>query len=80
MHRSDYRLVRSLLTLQRQRATGTLKVDAEGVLTVVRFRDGHPVFVEGGLPADSLGRLLVQRGQISESTLAMIEDQRMLLQ
>ena len=80
MHRSDYRLVRSLLTLQRQRATGTLKVDAEGVLTVVRFRDGHPVFVEGGLPADSLGRLLVQRGQISESTLAMIEEQRMLLQ
>lgn len=80
MHRSDYRLVRTLLTLQRQRATGTLRVEAEGVLTVTRFRDGHPVFVEGGLPADSLGRLLVQRGRITESTLALIEEQRMVTQ
>jgi hypothetical protein len=79
-HRSDYRLVRTLLTLQAERATGTLRVDAEGVLTVVRFLDGHPVFVEGGLPADSLGRLLVQRGQISETDLATIEEQRMLMQ
>jgi hypothetical protein len=80
MHRADYGLVRTLLTLQQTRATGTLRVDAEGVLTVVRFQDGHPVFVEGGLPADSLGRLLVQRGRISETTLAMIEEQRMLMQ
>jgi tetratricopeptide (TPR) repeat protein len=79
-HRSDYRLVRTLLTLQRQESTGTLRVDAEGVLTVTRFLNGHPVFVEGGLPADSLGRLLVQRGRISESTLAMVEEQRMLMQ
>lgn len=79
-HRSDYRLVRSLLTLQGDRATGTLRVDAEGVLTVVRLRDGHPVFVEGGLPADSLGRLLVARGQLSESMLAQIEEQRMVMQ
>jgi tetratricopeptide (TPR) repeat protein len=80
MNRSDYRLVRSLLTLQRQRATGTLRVEAEGILTVTRFRDGHPALVEGGLPADSLGRLLVQRGRISESTLAKIEEQRMVMQ
>ncbi len=79
-HRSDYRLVRTLLTLQNERATGTLRVDAEGVLTVVRLRDGHPVFVEGGLPADSLGRLLVSRGQLAESVLAQIEEQRMLMQ
>lgn len=80
MHRSDYRLVRTLLGIQHRKETGTLRVEAEGVVTIVRIRDGHPVFVEGGLPADSLGRLLVQRGQISESTLAMIEEQRMLLQ
>lgn len=80
MHRADYRLVRTLLSLQHQRETGTLRVEAEGVVTIVRLRDGHPVFVEGGLPADSLGRLLVQRGTISESTLAMVEEQRMLLQ
>jgi len=79
-HRSDYRLVRTLLTLQSERATGTLRVDAEGVLTVVRLRDGHPVFVEGGLPADSLGRLLVSRGQLSETMLAQIEEQRMVMQ
>ena len=80
MRRSDYRLVRTLLSLQHSRASGALRVDAEGVLTVVYVREGHPVFVEGGLPADSLGRLLVQRGKISESILAQVEEQRMLLQ
>jgi hypothetical protein len=78
--RSDYRLVRTLLSLQHTRASGALRVDAEGVITIVYIRDGHPVFVEGGLPADSLGRLLVQRGTISESTLAQVEEQRMLMQ
>lgn len=79
-HRPDYRLVRTLLALQHASATGTLRVEAEGVVTVVRVRDGHPIFVEGGLPADSLGRLLVRQGTISESTLAMVEEERMLLQ
>lgn len=79
-HRSDYRLVRTLLALQHAAATGTLRVEAEGVVTVIRILTGHPVFVEGGLPADSLGRLLVRRGTISESTLAMVEEERMLLQ
>jgi|GEM_PF-4099105 len=80
MHRADYRLVRTLLSIQHRQVTGTLRVEAEGVVTIVRMRDGHPVFVEGGLPADSLGRLLVQRGKISEADLAMVEEQRMLLQ
>lgn len=80
LRRSDYRLVRTLLSLQHTGATGTLRVDAEGVLTVVYMCDGHPVFVEGGLPADSLGRLLVQRGTISEAILAQVEEQRMLMQ
>jgi hypothetical protein len=80
LRRSDYRLVRTLLSLQHTRASGALRVDAEGVLTVVYTRDGHPVFVEGGLPADSLGRLLVSRGTISEATLAQVEEQRMLMQ
>lgn len=80
MRRSDYRLVRTLLSLQHTLASGALRVDAEGVLTVVYMRDGHPVFVEGGLPADSLGRLLVQRGTISEAVLAQVEEQRMLMQ
>src|SRR5688572_6580084 len=79
-HRSDYRLVRTLLALQHAAATGTLRVEAEGVVTIARIVDGHPTFVEGGLPADSLGRLLVRRGTISESTLAMVEEERMLLQ
>jgi len=80
MRRSDYRLVRTLLSLQHTRASGLLRVDAEGVLTVVYMHEGHPVFVEGGLPADSLGRLLVQRGTISEATLVQVEEQRMLMQ
>lgn len=79
-HRSDYRLVRSLLALQHAAATGMLRVESEGVVTIVHILGGHPVFVEGGLPADSLGRLLVRRGTISESTLAMVEEERMLMQ
>lgn len=78
--RSDYRLVRTLLSLQHTGATGLLRVDAEGVLTIVYLRDGHAVFVEGGLPADSLGRLLVQRGTISEAILAQVEEERMAMQ
>jgi hypothetical protein len=80
MHRSDYRLIRALLTLQTERATGTLRVDAEGVLTAIRLRDGRPVFVEGGLPADSLGRLLVAHGKLDEAELARVEEQRMVMQ
>jgi tetratricopeptide (TPR) repeat protein len=79
-HRSDYRLVRSLLALQHAAATGMLRVESEGIVTIVHILAGHPVFVEGGLPADSLGRLLVRRGTISESTLAMVEEERMLMQ
>jgi tetratricopeptide (TPR) repeat protein len=79
-HRSDYRLVRSLLALQHAAATGMLRVESEGIVTIVHIRTGQPVFVEGGLPADSLGRLLVRRGTISESTLAMVEEERMLMQ
>lgn len=78
--RSDYRLVRTLLSLQHSGANGVLRVEAEGVVTIIYLRDGHPVFVEGGLPADSLGRLLVHRGTISETTLAQVEEQRMLMQ
>jgi hypothetical protein len=69
-----------MLQLQRGGATGTLRIEADGVLTLVRWRDGHPVFVEGGLPADSLGRILVRRGRISEATLAEVEEERMLSQ
>jgi tetratricopeptide (TPR) repeat protein len=79
-HRSDYRLVRTLLALQHAAATGSLRVESEGVVTIAHIVAGHPVFVEGGLPADSLGRLLVRRGTISESTLAMVEEERMLMQ
>jgi hypothetical protein len=79
-HRSDYRLVRALLMLQRSGATGTLRIEADSVLTLVRWRDGHPVFVEGGLPADSLGRILVRRGRITEAMLAQVEEERMLSQ
>jgi hypothetical protein len=69
-----------LLLLQNEAATGTLRVEAEGVLTVIRLVKGRPAFVEGGLPSDSVGRLLVSRGQISEAQLAQIEEQRMVMQ
>ena len=81
LHRPEYGLARTILAIQSRADNGTLRVEAEGgVVTIIRFSSGVPVSVEGGLPADSLGRLLVKRGHISEATLAKVEEQRMLLQ
>jgi tetratricopeptide (TPR) repeat protein len=46
--------------------TGVLEVRAAGVRTDVTFRRGSPVFAEGGQLRQTLGRLLLRRGEISE--------------
>ncbi|HET6304090.1 MAG TPA: DUF4388 domain-containing protein, partial [Myxococcota bacterium] len=46
--------------------TGVLEVRAAGIRTDVTLRRGSPVFAEGGQLRQTLGRLLLRRGEISE--------------
>ncbi|MBI4700947.1 MAG: response regulator [Deltaproteobacteria bacterium] len=46
--------------------TGMLEVEAEGILTHIFFLNGTPVFAERGRLDDTLGRMLVRGGEISE--------------
>lgn len=79
-HRWDYRFARALLQAQSEQWTGRLEVFAEGVTTTIHLRHGRPVFVSGGLPIDSLGRVLAQRGWITETQLAEVVEHRMSIQ
>lgn len=79
-HRGDYLLVRTLLRSQAAHITGCLTVVGEGAQTRIYLRHGRPVFVQGGLPADSVGRALVRRGVLSEAEHADVVTERMALQ
>jgi tetratricopeptide (TPR) repeat protein len=55
-----------LVALRDGRETGTLEVRADGLCTVLTLDRGVPVFAEGGRLRDTLGRLLLRRGEITE--------------
>jgi hypothetical protein len=59
-----------LAGLWRDKKTGMLRVKAEGVQTLLYLRRGALVFAEGGRPADMLGRMLVEAGEITDAQLA----------
>lgn len=46
--------------------TGVLEVRQGGVCTAIYLREGRPVLVEGGALRETLGRLLLRRGEIAE--------------
>lgn len=71
---STTQLIHDLLTLQRGRATGALTVVADDVSTVVYFREGRAVFAEEGTLNDTLGRLLVAEGAITQEQYANAVD------
>jgi tetratricopeptide (TPR) repeat protein len=56
-----------LIDLGERAETGILEIRAEGVCTRIHLNHGHPVFAEGGSLRETLGRLLLRRGEISES-------------
>jgi CheY-like chemotaxis protein len=56
-----------LVDLGERAETGVLEIRAEGVCTSIHLHRGSPVFAEGGSLHDTLGRLLLRRGEISES-------------
>jgi hypothetical protein len=60
-------LVRSLLTLRKERRSGVLIVGTEGVRTFVYLDQGTPVFAEEGSHGETLGRLLVRQGKLTQA-------------
>lgn len=65
-------LARVLTTLERERASGVLDVDATGLRTTFYLRDGAIVFAEAGTVGETLGRLLVRRRTITPDQYAAI--------
>ncbi|MBW2241749.1 MAG: hypothetical protein JRH01_07160 [Deltaproteobacteria bacterium] len=59
-------LSRVVLELHRSRATGVLDVRGEGRRTFIRFTDGRVVMAEGGSLRESLGRILLRKGELSD--------------
>jgi tetratricopeptide (TPR) repeat protein/CheY-like chemotaxis protein len=56
-----------LVELRGRGESGVLEVRAEGVCTRIALRAGAPVFAEGGALRETLGRMLLRRGALSEA-------------
>ncbi|RIK94636.1 MAG: hypothetical protein DCC71_23430 [Proteobacteria bacterium] len=56
-----------LAALAALRETGVLELRAEDLCTRILIREGAPVFAEGGALRETLGRLLLRRGALSEA-------------
>lgn len=56
-----------LVALRARGDSGVLEVRAGGVCTRVLMRDGSPVFAEGGAVRETLGRMLLRRGALTEA-------------
>jgi hypothetical protein len=56
-----------LVALHSRRETGFLEIRAAGVCVRILVRDGSPVFAEGGALRDTLGRMLLRHGALSET-------------
>ncbi|MDX1650242.1 MAG: hypothetical protein R3263_10345, partial [Myxococcota bacterium] len=55
-----------------QRATGVLEVRADEVSTRLHLREGAVILAEGGSLRQTLGRLLVRRGELAEADYARV--------
>jgi len=56
-----------LIDLGERAETGILEIRTDGLCTSIHLNRGNPVFAEGGALQDTLGRLLLRRGEITES-------------
>ncbi len=59
-----------LVALWKANATGVLKLKAQEIATTVYFLNGEPVFAEHGARGDTLGRVLLRLGIITEVHLS----------
>lgn len=65
-------LAELLCDLQEKRACVTLEIRVDGVVTTIHLHDGSPIFSEGGAIQETLGRLLLRHGTISEEQYALV--------
>ena len=59
-------LIRSMLVLRDEKRSGVLEVEAEGVRTSIYLLDGVPVFAAEATAGETLGRLLVRQGVMTQ--------------
>jgi hypothetical protein len=65
-------VISSLLAISRNGQSGVLQVEADGVCTMIYVLKGVPVFAEEGTLGETLGRILLREGQISQQQYAQI--------
>ncbi|MGI9430578.1 MAG: DUF4388 domain-containing protein, partial [Myxococcota bacterium] len=65
-------LAELLTHLRDKRACVSLEVRVDGVITTIHLHDGAPIFAEGGAIQETLGRLLLRHGTISEEQYALV--------
>lgn len=63
-----------LVDLWKQSKTGMLRVTTEGVQTTVYIKGGMPIFAEQGTLGDTLGRILIRSGRITEEQFSRAVD------
>jgi len=65
-------LAELLTHLRDIRACVSLEVRVDGVITTIHLHEGAPIFAEGGAIQETLGRLLLRHGTISEEQYALV--------
>ncbi|GEM_PF-1579043 len=65
-------VIEPLLALEKSGATGVLELTAHGVTTRVYFRAGEIVFADGGTLGETLGRVLIRSGRLTEEHVAAV--------
>lgn len=65
-------VIEPLLALERDDRTGVLQFSARGVATRVYVRAGEVVFADGGPLGETLGRMLIRIGRLTEEQVAAI--------
>jgi hypothetical protein len=65
-------VIRSLLAISRNAQSGVLQVEADGACTMIYVLRGVPVFAEEGTLGETLGRILLRDGQITQDQYARI--------
>lgn len=70
MSRSPAELVRTMLRVQHDQLTGALGVRVDDVQTMIFFDGGQAVYATGGMVGDTLGRMLLAEGRLSEQQYA----------
>ncbi|MCW5810472.1 MAG: hypothetical protein KIT84_05645 [Labilithrix sp.] len=63
-------VVQPLLALEREDVTGVLEFRAHGVATQIYSRAGEIVFATGGTLTETLGRMLIRAGRLTEDQVA----------